>query len=295
MMRKTKSKSSLGSDTTAITAPSSGTTAAEETKKKEKATPGIDEMIQANNADTKSETASTSSTTTTATNIPQSVVEALREELTNAGTEHGRFTDLDLKRWLINRKTIPNAVDGITKHVEWRRDNNADTILNEPITDAELQIQIDAQVFEFLPDDVTDPNGRPIVIVNPARHTEKCGVGKVDIKKFLIYYQEYMTQLLNRVNSQEFVAIMDLKGCKIKHFDYSIAKSIGDINRKNYPERLGKVFVINYPMFYHVVWFVVRNWLAKKTQTKIKFKDSKKIDMDYILQHKKIPEDFQWK
>merc|ERR1712150_256402 len=91
------------------------------------------------------------------------------------------------------------------------------------------------------------------------------------------------------------VAIMDLKGCKIKHFDYSIAKSIGDINRKNYPERLGKVFVINYPMFYHVVWFVVRNWLAKKTQTKIKFKDSKKIDMDYILQHKKIPEDFQWK
>merc|ERR1711879_8949 len=64
---------------------------------------------------------------------------------------------------------------------------------------------------------------------------------------------------------------------QIKHFDYSIAKSIGDINRKNYPERLGKVFVINYPMFYHVVWFVVRNWLAKKTQSKIKFKDSKKI------------------
>ena len=205
------------------------------------------------------------------------------------------MTDLELRRWLIQRKSLPNAVTGIEKHLQWRIDANVEELRKTPVTDEELQVQIDAEVFEFLPESETDPRGRPIVLCMPAKHAQHCGVGKVDIKKFVIFYQEKLTDLLNKMGSQDFVAILDLKGCKIKHFDYAIAKSVGELNRSNYPERLGKVYVLNYPMFYHVVWFVIKNWLSRKTQRKIKFIEAKKLDVNYILEHHKMPPEFHWK
>ena len=264
-------------------------------------TPGIDEMIMQSNrcshegslTDGK-DNSPNSSASSSSSKISQTVIDTLRSKLQSRNLAYP-FTDLELRRWLIQRRTIPKALLAIERHLAWRKENDVDHILEEPVTDEELRVQLEADVFEFLPESETDPKGRPIVLCFPAKHAEHCGVGKVDIKKFVIYYQEYLTKLLNRMNSQDFVAILDLKGCKIKHFDYSIAKSVGELNRQHYPERLGKVYVINYPMFYHVVWFVVKNWLARKTQAKIKFKDAKKVDISYIMENKKMPENFAWK
>lgn len=50
---------------------------------------------------------------------------------------------------------------------------------------------------------------------------------------------------------------------------YRFMKLAASITQDNYPETLGKMFIINAPMLFSVIWAVAKAFIDKKTQKKI--------------------------
>lgn len=65
--------------------------------------------------------------------------------------------------------------------------------------------------------------------------------------------------------------IMDLKGVGITKVSsvYGYVKQASSISQDHYPERLGKLYIINAPWGFGSVWSVVKGWLDPVTVSKI--------------------------
>lgn len=65
--------------------------------------------------------------------------------------------------------------------------------------------------------------------------------------------------------------IMDLKGVTLTKVPsvYSYVKQVSVISQNYYPERLGKLYLINAPWGFSTVWSVVKGWLDPVTVQKI--------------------------
>jgi hypothetical protein len=65
--------------------------------------------------------------------------------------------------------------------------------------------------------------------------------------------------------------IMDLKGVGITKVSsvYGYVKQASSISQDHYPERLGKLYLINAPWGFGSVWSVVKGWLDPVTVSKI--------------------------
>ena len=121
------------------------------------------------------------------------------------------MSDLELNRWLTQKKfDVRKTLTAIEAHVQWRKDLKVDDLTKDPL-DEDIQKQEDSNVFLFLPDTSVDPEGRPIIICCPIKHLNHCEMGNVDVKKFVIYSEEKITVILNRLHSQNFTAFLDLK------------------------------------------------------------------------------------
>ena len=142
--------------------------------------------------------------------VDQHLIESLKKALDEKPLEHC-MSDLELHRWLRQKKlNVKKTVAAIEEHVEWRLEMKIDELMREPLEE-DIQKQIDSEVFLILPDDKLDPFGRPIIMCSPIKHLNYCGMGTVDVKRFIIYYQEKMTTILDRLESQNFTAFLDLK------------------------------------------------------------------------------------
>lgn len=65
--------------------------------------------------------------------------------------------------------------------------------------------------------------------------------------------------------------IMDMKGVGLTKIPtvYSYVKSASVISQNYYPERLGKLYIINAPWGFSTVWSVIKGWLDPVTVKKI--------------------------
>ncbi|KAJ5888136.1 cytosolic factor phosphatidylinositol/phosphatidylcholine transfer protein [Penicillium taxi] len=140
-----------------------------------------------------------------------------------------------------------------------------------------------AKVFEYYPQfyHKTDNDGRPVYI-------EK--LGKINLNKMLeITTAERMLQ--NLVTEYEKLSdprlpacsrksgklqetcctIMDLKGIKVMSIPsaYSYLKQASAISQNYYPERLGKLYLINAPWGFSSAFSIIKSWLDPVTQEKI--------------------------
>jgi hypothetical protein len=71
---------------------------------------------------------------------------------------------------------------------------------------------------------------------------------------------------------EQTVYIMDLKGGAMKILNgatYKFIKHCTSIGQDNYPEVLGKMFIINAPMFFYAVWNIIKIWVDEKTRNKV--------------------------
>lgn len=44
-----------------------------------------------------------------------------------------------------------------------------------------------------------------------------------------------------------------------------------------YPERLGALYIVNYPMVINMLWKMIKPWLDQRTSDKIQFVDTKRV------------------
>ncbi|KAJ9143228.1 Phosphatidylinositol-phosphatidylcholine transfer protein [Coniochaeta hoffmannii] len=189
-----------------------------------------------------------------------------------------RLDTITLLRFLRARKFDVNLSKKMFVDCEnWRKETNLDEIL--PTWDYPEK----EQMFKYYPQyyHKTDKDGRPVYIEQ---------LGNIDLHAmYAITTQERM--LTNLAVEYERVAdprlpacsrkagylletcctIMDLKGVGISKASqvYSYVRSASGLSQNYYPERLGRLYVINAPWGFSGVWSIIKGWLDPVTVQKI--------------------------
>lgn len=87
------------------------------------------------------------------------------------------------------------------------------------------------------------------------------------LSSFLVLWQ-----FLNRDDYATSIYIVDLEGIRLTDFVGDTREFITTATRlssQHYPERGGKIFIINVPLWFKVIWQVVRPMVAESTLQKI--------------------------
>ncbi|KAJ6019154.1 hypothetical protein N7499_009688 [Penicillium canescens] len=204
-------------------------------------------------------------------------VHQLRAELEKLGYTE-RLDTLTLLRFLRARKfDVEAAKNMFTNSETWRKEFGTDDLART------FEYPEKEKVFEYYPQyyHKTDKDGRPVYI-------EK--LGKIDLNKmYQITTADRM--LKNLVTEYEKLSdprlpacsrkagklletcctIMDLKGVGITSVPsvYGYVKQASDISQNHYPERLGKLYLINAPWGFSSVFSAVKGFLDPVTVSKI--------------------------
>ncbi|RKO90219.1 CRAL-TRIO domain-containing protein, partial [Blyttiomyces helicus] len=90
---------------------------------------------------------------------------------------------------------------------------------------------------------------------------------------------EFVFNLLMKEASQrkgeevsKHTVIFDCTGLGFHQFDMTglyLLKSVADLDSKVYPERLGRLFIVNTPAIFTRAWSIIRRWLDKRILEKI--------------------------
>lgn len=196
----------------------------------------------------------------------------------------GSWNDHTLARFLRARKFVfEKALEMFSKYVEWRREQNVDSIGTFDFPEAPALKEIYPHGFHK-----TDRFGRLIYIER---------YGFIDMKRIFqitteermirYYIREYESMISYRIPSccvaagyrvEQSLTILDLGGSSTKLMKssvYNFVKLASSIAQDYYPEILGKMFIINTPMLFSVAWKVIRPWIDERTQKKITTEGSK--------------------
>lgn len=96
------------------------------------------------------------------------------------------------------------------------------------------------------------------------------------------YYMQSYETLLKRIfpacsvaagrRIEQTCSILDLKGASMGMMSkqvYSFIKIATSVAQDNYPEMLGKMFIINAPMLFSGIWACIKPWVDEKTRAKV--------------------------
>ncbi|TVY57465.1 Sec14 cytosolic factor [Lachnellula suecica] len=204
-------------------------------------------------------------------------VAQLRMKLEAAGYSE-RLDTITLLRFLRARKfDVALSEKMFVDSEKWRKETNLDDLVRN------FDYKEKAQVFEYYPQyyHKIDKDGRPVYIEQ---------LGNIDLNAmYKITTQERMLQNLaveyEKVGDPRLPAcsrkagvlletcctIMDLKGVGLSKVSsvYGYVKLASAMSQNYYPERLGKMYLINAPWGFSTVFGVVKGWLDPITVEKI--------------------------
>ncbi|KAG7147696.1 Sec14 cytosolic factor like protein [Verticillium longisporum] len=211
------------------------------------------------------------------TEAQKAQIHQLRMMLESEGVTQ-RLDTLTLLRFLRARKFDVNASKAMfVEFDKWRKEVHLDALVPT------WEYKEREQMLKFYPQyyHKTDVDGRPVYIEQ---------LGKINLTEMrTITTDERMLDNLaveyEKCADPRFPAcsvvqgtlvetcctIMDLKGVSIGNASqvYGYVKQASVISQNYYPERLGKLYIINAPWTFSVVWSVVKGWLDPVTVNKI--------------------------
>ncbi|KAH6584546.1 hypothetical protein BASA60_000947 [Batrachochytrium salamandrivorans] len=87
----------------------------------------------------------------------------------------------------------------------------------------------------------------------------------------LVHYRLLACSLKSARHIEQSCTILDLQGVAISTFSsvYTLVREVSGIAQNYYPEMLGKMYIINAPMLFTVVWNMVKPMLDEVTVKKI--------------------------
>ncbi|XP_073106573.1 CRAL-TRIO domain-containing protein YKL091C isoform X2 [Elaeis guineensis] len=174
-----------------------------------------------------------------------------------------------LRRFLRARDLdIEKASSMFLKYLKWRRE----AVPNGFISEAEVQNElIQKKIFM----QGFDKMGRPIVVSFAARHYYSKR-DMVEFKRFVVYV---LDNICARIPSsqEKFIGISDLQGWGYSNCDIRAYIAALDIMQNNYPERLGKVFLIHVPYIFMKAWKMIYPFIDDNTKKKFVFVEDKKL------------------
>lgn len=197
------------------------------------------------------------------TDEEKAVVESLKLKLKEENIEHS-LTDLTLLRFYRGRKKDFNkALNGIIKHLHWRKENEVD---HPGISTESIKTEIAANKI------ITsgkDNKGSSLVTVIAKNHN-KDSRDIDEIKRFIIFNIEIAVKTTNP-ETEQLVIIFDLEQFGYYCMDYEVVKMLINILEFNYPETLDCALIVNAPFLFSACWMVIKPWLDPVTAAKCAF------------------------
>jgi CRAL/TRIO domain/CRAL/TRIO, N-terminal domain len=209
----------------------------------------------------------------------------LREEL---GNTDPRYDDRFLLRFCRARKfDYPKVQLMFDNNLKWRQENKVDTI-------AEEDFPLMKDCFQFAPHNYMciDRIGRPVYVERYRNFDLKEMMKVTEVYKivereymlryFIYSYERLMNLILPALNKKGYekhieqsVTILDLDGLAFfnvlgkRDEIQTFLKMVSSITQDNYPETMGRLFIVNAPMLFSALWSVVKGFLDAKTVKKI--------------------------
>ncbi|KAH8687463.1 CRAL-TRIO domain-containing protein [Tricladium varicosporioides] len=204
-------------------------------------------------------------------------VHQLRMKLEAAGYTE-RLDTLTLLRFLRARKfDVALSEKMFVECEQWRKDFNLDHLVRN------FDYKEKAEVFKYYPQyyHKTDKDGRPVYIEQMG-NIDLAAMYKITssermLQNLAVEYEKLADPRLPACSRkagallETCCTIMDLKGVGLGKVSsvYSYVKLASGMSQNYYPERLGKLYLINAPWGFSTVFSVVKGWLDPVTVEKI--------------------------
>ncbi|PHH84367.1 hypothetical protein CDD83_2059 [Cordyceps sp. RAO-2017] len=189
-----------------------------------------------------------------------------------------RLDTLTLLRFLRARKFDVNLAKNMFVDCEkWRKDTKLDETV--PVWDYPEKPKVAQYYKQFY--HKTDNDGRPIYIETlggiDLTAMYKITSAERMLTNLAVEYERLADPRLPACSRkagkllETCCTVMDLKGVTLTKVPqvYSYVRQVSTISQNYYPERLGKLYLINAPWGFSTVWSVVKGWLDPVTVAKI--------------------------
>jgi len=208
----------------------------------------------------------------------QSALEAMRTEV----NKHTQFKpeelrDATLLRFLRQQSyNATAAAEQIVKYLQWRVDNKIDQLLDKPF-------EKDASIRSLIPWTYSgfDNDGRPIYVektgkikcadlVNPDVITLDALIDShiYGLESLAVKMQESSKRLGKRVD--QFATILDMNGLGFHHRSaLGMLRACLDIDYNYFPDRIGRIYVINTPWVAPYLYQAVQVFLDANTKQRV--------------------------
>ncbi|KAJ9655953.1 cytosolic factor, phosphatidylinositol/phosphatidylcholine transfer protein [Neophaeococcomyces mojaviensis] len=204
-------------------------------------------------------------------------VHQLRGMLEQAGYKD-RLDTLTLLRFLRARKfDVKLSYDMFVANEKWRKEFGTDDLVRN------FKYTEKPEVFKFYPQfyHKTDKDGRPVYIEQygniDLNAMYKITTGDRMLQNLVVEYEKVADPRLPACSRkagkllETCCTIMDMKGVGVTRIPsvYGYVKQASAISQDHYPERLGKLYIINAPWGFSSVFSVVKGFLDPVTVSKI--------------------------
>lgn len=153
----------------------------------------------------------------------------------------------------------------------WRKKESIDTILLEAHPQFDFIKECYPQYFHL-----RGRNNEPCWYEKPAlanrQAVKKEGISHDELARWYVLLTEFGWQYLEPDDMQKSISVIDLKGIKVSDF----VGEVVDIMRKlmntifaHYPERSAYVFIVNVPLWFNLIWTVVKNFIDEETSQRV--------------------------
>ncbi|MCL7029656.1 hypothetical protein MKW94_006622 [Papaver nudicaule] len=195
--------------------------------------------------------------------------------------------DLMIRRFLRARDLdIEKGSALLLKYMNWRRS----FVPNGFISESEIKFDLSHKKL-FMQG--LDKGGRPIVVTYASKHFPNRGKGGVDeFKRFVVYTLDKICARMP-AGQEKFVAIGDIEGwgyysnCDIRGYLAALS-----VLQDNYPERLGKLYLVHVPSVFMAAWKLIFPFIDANTKKKIVFVENKNLKSTLLedIDESQLPE-----
>ena len=180
------------------------------------------------------------------------------------GAEYPDVSPLQRKRFLDARDgDVDAAREMLAGAVAWREEHGI----------AELGVESEGMHEQLLPGKAFlhryDNEGRPVIVVRMRSHVKGKGNPDDAVLHIILMVETAIKWMYPPV--YQFTVVVDFTGSSMKNYDTAMLKRVLHVLQTVYPERLGKMWMLNSPWVFSGVWRLVKGMLHKRTVSKIQF------------------------
>ncbi|XP_065856428.1 CRAL-TRIO domain-containing protein YKL091C-like [Euphorbia lathyris] len=184
----------------------------------------------------------------------------MRKSVEKLGCSTQAFEDPTLMRFLIARSMDPEKAAKM--FVQWQKWRSV-FVPNGFIPESEIQDELEARKA-FLQG--LTKEGHPVLLVKVNRHFPS--KDHLQFKKYVVHLLDKTIARGKEKGNEKMVVVLDLQNITYKNVDTRGFISGFQFLQAYYPERLGKLFILNMPRFFISIWKMVSRFLEKPTQEK---------------------------